>query len=312
MVSLEDEESKFAALLGLDVSQAIQIPRSLRKILFDRFTKIADEEFPSTSVVKPADNVSETHRIKQLESEIQSLREKLANKSAHSELNSSGSQHQQGTIDMGYSSFSTQDIDVSDLPIASTATDALASEAAFMENIGLYLNPKQSLTKGRATFQRERTASDCLEAADILMWCDQTTNDIPNFSDSPAKSKPQQQSLLSFLHKSKLSSNDLTEKHVNVESDQADSVTGSSSSVKWRLWNPEQENELSQEDELWNDIVFSSAAEFIAHETADPAADAAAATVTYGNIPDKKSTDSSEYFCKPCGRVLGRYVPLKA
>ena len=78
MVSLEDEESKFAALLGLDVSQAIQIPRSLRKILFDRFTKIADEEFPSTSVVKPADNVSETHRIKQLESEIQSLREKLA------------------------------------------------------------------------------------------------------------------------------------------------------------------------------------------------------------------------------------------
>ena len=32
-----------------------------------------------------------------------------------------------------------------DLP---TATDALASEAAFMENIGLYLKPRQSLTKG--------------------------------------------------------------------------------------------------------------------------------------------------------------------
>ena len=37
-----------------------------------------------------------------------------------------------------------------DLP---TATDALASEAAFMENIGLYLKPRHSLTKGRLTFK---------------------------------------------------------------------------------------------------------------------------------------------------------------
>ena len=33
-----------------------------------------------------------------------------------------------------------------------TATDALASEAAFMENIGLYLKPRQSLTKGRLIY----------------------------------------------------------------------------------------------------------------------------------------------------------------
>ena len=37
-----------------------------------------------------------------------------------------------------------------DLP---TATDALASEAAFMENIGLYLKPRQSLTKGRLIYK---------------------------------------------------------------------------------------------------------------------------------------------------------------
>jgi hypothetical protein len=37
-----------------------------------------------------------------------------------------------------------------DLP---TATDALASEAAFMENIGLYLKPRQSLTKGRLIYE---------------------------------------------------------------------------------------------------------------------------------------------------------------
>ena len=100
MICLDDEESKFADLLGLDKSQAVQIkeiPRSLRKVLFDRFTK---------------DDDNESHRIKQLEGEIKSLREKLAHKSAQSELNSSGSQ-QQGTIEMGYSSFSTQDIDVS-------------------------------------------------------------------------------------------------------------------------------------------------------------------------------------------------------
>ena len=144
-------------------------------------------------------------KIKQLESEIESLRSKLASKS-NSDLNNSGE-------DMD-PSFSTQDIDV-DLP---TATDALASEAAFMENIGLYLNPRQSLTKGRS-FQRERTTSDCLEAADILMWCEQSTNEMPNFSESPAKSKSQ--SLLSFLHKPKLTSNEDIERPNAGSSDQA-------------------------------------------------------------------------------------------
>ena len=51
------------------------------------------------------------------------------------------------------------------------------------------------------------------------MWCDQNTaNEMPNLSDSPAKSKPQ--SLLSFLHKSKLSSNDETERPTVGISDQ--------------------------------------------------------------------------------------------
>ena len=84
---------------------------------------------------------------------------------------------------------------------------------------------------------------------------------------------------------------------------------------KWRLWNPEQENPLSQEDELWNDIVFSSAAEYIENETTDtPELDemtkqtSSMGETTVVSNPTSKSTtlDLAEFSCKPCGRVLGR------
>ena len=84
---------------------------------------------------------------------------------------------------------------------------------------------------------------------------------------------------------------------------------------KWRLWNPEQENPLSQEDELWNDIVFSSAAEYIENETTDtPELDemtkhtsSMGETPVVSNPTSKCTTlDLAEFSCKPCGRVLGR------
>ena len=74
---------------------------------------------------------------------------------------------------------------------------------------------------------------------------------------------------------------------------------------KWRLWNPEQENQLSQEDELWNDIVFSSAAEYIENETSNPAlVDMDKEIPSESNF--STNFDSAEFACKPCGRVLGR------
>ena len=50
------------------------------------------------------------------------------------------------------------------------------------------------------------------------MWCEQSTNEMPNLSESPAKSKSQ--SLLSFLNKSKLASNDDIERPNAGSSDQ--------------------------------------------------------------------------------------------
>ena len=39
MSGVEDEESKFSAVLGLDVTQTAQIPKDIRKILLQRFEK---------------------------------------------------------------------------------------------------------------------------------------------------------------------------------------------------------------------------------------------------------------------------------
>ena len=39
MISVEDEETKFSAVLGLDVTQTAQIPKDIRKVLFERFTE---------------------------------------------------------------------------------------------------------------------------------------------------------------------------------------------------------------------------------------------------------------------------------
>ena len=97
------------------------------------------KRLPSQFVIG-ADDKTTDDKMKQLETEIQTLKAKLESKT-NSELNSG----QQNNVDIYNPSFTSQDIEV-DLP---TATDALASEAAFMENIGLYLNPRQSLTKGR-------------------------------------------------------------------------------------------------------------------------------------------------------------------
>ena len=86
---------------------------------------------------------------------------------------------------------------------------------------------------------------------------------------------------------------------------------------KWRLWNPEQENPLSQEDELWNDIVFSSAAEYIENETTEDTPDldemtkqttssVVETTVVSNSISKSTTVDLAEFSCKPCSRVLGR------
>ena len=39
MMAAEEEETKFSTVMGLDVSQAAQIPKDIRKILLERFSK---------------------------------------------------------------------------------------------------------------------------------------------------------------------------------------------------------------------------------------------------------------------------------
>ena len=39
MMAAEEEDTKFSAVMGLDVSQAAQIPKDIQKILLERFSK---------------------------------------------------------------------------------------------------------------------------------------------------------------------------------------------------------------------------------------------------------------------------------
>ena len=39
MMATEEEDTKFSAVMGLDVSQAAQIPKDIQKILLERFSK---------------------------------------------------------------------------------------------------------------------------------------------------------------------------------------------------------------------------------------------------------------------------------
>ena len=110
-----------------------------------------------------------------------------------------------------------------------TATHALASEAAFMENIGLYpalpIVTKQA-SKEPTTSDPNQRSEECPD--DLLMWND------------TSKSKPQQ-SLLSFLSKTKsVPSNEMgSPKLITLGSPKH---TSSEEAGRWRLWHPEQEN----------------------------------------------------------------------
>ena len=265
-MSEDETDGNLAHLLGLNVADVIRIPKDLRCTLLQRFSNAQNvSEPPKKALNQSPKDFEESFppSTSQDMKTLDSIQIEIPEKSSEEfeEFNQT-----EKTLDF-------------DFP---TAADALASEAAFMENIGLYLNPKQVITMGRAPNTRERTASDCIEAADILMWCDQANN----FVDSPSKSKPH--SLLSFLNKKPANEENLEERT-------------ESTPIKWRLWNPEQESQISQ-DELWNDI-FSSAAEYIESETSDPTL-MELSTSTQVNPIQKRSENASRYYCKPCNRPL--------
>ena len=197
-------------------------------------------------------------------------------------------------------------VEVADLSFP-TATDALASEAQFMESIGLTLNPRWS----KPASHRERSTSDCLEASELLLWCDQGSSDLPSFVESPMKNKSQN-SLLSFLNKSKSVGHQTTpteDKDDFLRSDEitddADETIGSST-TRWRLWQPEQEGQMN--DELWTDLVFSSAAEYIAYEEAaqEEVSSHAVAdnALSNGDMEGSPSEGSLPHHCQPCKRSL--------
>ena len=150
-----------------------------------------------------------------------------------------------------------------------TATHALASEAKFMENIGLY----PSLTIPKVKFSspyQDRTT----EGPELLMWSDTSveTRDLPSKINLHQKS--QQQSLLSFLSKTKSvpSGNEMVSLNAPFTLDE--SYSDSPSNQRCRLWHPESDQENNISSELWNDIL-SSAAEvagdiYLGDETPNP------------------------------------------
>ena len=224
-------------------------------------------------------------KIKNLEEEVDFLRSKLDGKLSEKEPTNETIEfhpeiHQTSTADVA-----NQSIDVSDLGFP-TATDALASEAEFLENIGLTLNPRWS--RGGPP-NRERATSDCIEAPELMLWCDQNSQEI---AESPLKSR-YPNSLLHFHNKTKTS--------LENESSEAPST-----SARWRLWNPEQENQLAPDD-LWADIVFSSAAEYIADEEANDSARLEEIENSIGQVDDQnnvKEVEDPNLFCQPCNRSL--------
>ena len=164
-----NEDEDLANALSINVSEIARIPKDLRGVLLARLLSKEEQSArekhpsfdpePSTSSYQPEieDIPSNTVDCGDQSKESTEVFE------SDQKLEDEDDIQKQFEAELPY-----------DFP---TATDALASEAAFMENIGLYLNPRQAIAMGRgAPSTRERTASDCLEAADILFWCDQSTD----------------------------------------------------------------------------------------------------------------------------------------
>ncbi len=296
-VNLEQDVARFASAVGLDVSQAERIPPDLRMHLLKRLSN------PSGSILQNEQQNVSTSNSNEPGKEVEDcpvasyLPEKPQEYLYEQTDTASEAKALEGEkFDDGNLSQEAIQKQLEEIPYDfPTATDALASEAAFMENIGLYLNPRQSIPLGRTATpaQRERMASDCIDTADILMWCDQANSDMNQFVDSPSKPKSQQ-SLLSFLNKAKSAASEEPSGRPSNEAEAAMAPV-----VKWRLWNPDQEN-LSQ-DELWNDI-FSSAAEYIANDTDPTLMEMSSMNLSTNHESDV--TGEPEHFCKPCGRSL--------
>ena len=196
-----------------------------------------------------------------------------------------------------------------------TATHALASEAAFMENIGLY--PALPIATTKQT--KEPTISDQNETNqrseecpdDLLMWND------------TSKNKPQQ-SLLSFLSKTKsLSTNEMGHSKLITLGLGSPKHTSSEEAGRWRLWNPEQENPVNPNDDLyWNDILSTASDIYLGAAAGDSDTTTTFSTPSTSKIHEPGAThDSSiakisdnqlssassegrKYHCQTCNRTL--------
>lgn len=208
---------------------------------------------------------------------------------------------------------------------STTAAEALASEAQFMESIGLYLNPKPSLQLARIpglTSPRPGVST----SKNALTYQDDRETNRDDWDDGLVfgKSKP---SPLPDLDAGTGSKSDFLRQIDLMTVDQTQS--GQPGGTRWRLWNPEQE----AGDDLWSDMLSSTEGDLYLETVAnDPtlmemsvAMASMASTTPTGNsqnifkgrgkwlptsdevsLPEMTADESADhhFFCKTCSRKL--------
>ena len=294
---MDKSEVILASLLDQDPSEVSKIPEDLRLVLIGNYVlfnvKLLSHHF-MTLAEKFQSLRNELHIKKNVEQTVVTRQIEDSTKSSGS------STLQQPCTILDHQS--TEDIlNAADLSFGfSTAADALASEAAFMENFGLYLNPRQSLAKihGNKT-PNTNSKVDHVQSGDHI----ETETDFlflvgdghQNSQETEASSKSRQ-SLLSFLNKGK-SSEDL---------DAKEQVDEGSTSL--RLWHPETESN----ENIWDDL-FPSTAEMYNIDTPNQESttdvherlmDDAVDLVTEISSETLDEQSTQKYHCAPCNRSL--------
>ena len=199
-----------------------------------------------------------------------------------------------------------------------TAADALASEAAFMENIGLYLNPKllnpNVLQRGLSS----TPSKSSIPFASGSNWEDDLVLEWPKEDALPSTSKSTP-SLMSYLKFKQKDDDKEPASHEEFGASQADFLNFSNTeelashdqSGRWRLWHPEQEQQqVSANEDMWNEVLESAAAAAVANDiyletvANDPTLMEMSASTNLSVKPCDNQDAVEDLFCADCDRQL--------
>ena len=248
MESSDNSEIILANLLNASIDEVSKIPPELQLVLISKFDSMRREiELKRSEETSHEDTTSKSN--------IPST------ECTSADLESSHFHH--------HSSQTTTEAEADFFIGFPTAADALASEAAFMENIGLYLNPKPALSKSHGNKtpnprnDHHTSEPDAIEN-DLLFLVEEGGGQSSTVvTESTSKSR-HQSSLLSFLNKAKhLTSEEELE---NKCKDQMDPLVGEASSSvslrgNWKLWTDQ------NGPDIWDDLFSSIQGESKVSET---------------------------------------------